>query len=93
MERFVSLCEAESFSVAAKCIPRESISARTSIRSVSGELVPNANEFLEDALMEMLAELPGWESGVIWDGGSIGKSREYVNGEVCRRNRAGMTCL
>ena len=91
MERFVSLCEAESFSVAAKCIPRESISA--SIRSVSGELVPHENEFLEDALMEMLAELPGWESGVIWDGGSIGKSREYVNGEVCRRNRAGMTCL
>ena len=52
MERFVSLCEAESFSVAAKCIPRESISA--SIRSVSGELVPNENEFLEDALMECL---------------------------------------
>ena len=91
MERFVSLCEAESFSVAAKCIPRESISARTSVRSVSGELVPNEKEFLEledaeDALMEMLAELPGWESGVSWDGGSIGNNREYRNGEVCRRN-------
>jgi len=91
MERFVSLCEAENFSVAAKCIPRESISARTSVRSVSGELVPNEKEFLEledaeDALMEMLAELPGWESGVSWDGGSIGNNREYRNGEVCRRN-------
>ena len=54
MERFVSLCEAESFSVAAKCILRESISERTSVRSVSGEVVPNEKEFLEDALMEML---------------------------------------
>ena len=93
MERFVSLCEAESFSVAAKCIPRESISARTSVRSVSGELVPDEKELLEAALMEMLAELPGSESGVIWDGGSIGEKREYVNGEVRRGNRAGMTCL
>jgi transcriptional regulator with GAF, ATPase, and Fis domain len=66
MERFVSLYEAESCSVAAKCISRESISAGTSVRSVSGELVPNEMEFLEDALMEMLAELPGWESGVSW---------------------------
>jgi len=86
MERFVSLCEAESFSVAAKCIPRESISARTAVRSVSGELVPNEKEFLEDALMEMLGEIPGWESGVSCDGGSIGNCREYMNGEVCRRN-------
>ena len=59
MERFVSLCEAESFSVAAKCIPRESISERTSVRSVSGEVVPNEKEFLEDALSEMLAEFQG----------------------------------
>jgi transcriptional regulator with GAF, ATPase, and Fis domain len=86
MERFVSLCEAESFSVAAKCIPRESISERTSIRSVSGEVVPNEKKFLEDALMEMLAELPGWESGVSWDEGNIGNGREDMNGEVCRRN-------
>jgi hypothetical protein len=86
MERFVSLCEAESLSVAAKCIPPESISARTSIRSVSGELVPNEKELLEDALMEMLAELPGWESRVSWDWESIGNNREYVNEEVCGRN-------
>jgi hypothetical protein len=89
MERFVSFCEAESFSVAAKCIPRESISARTSVRSVSGELVPNEKEFVEledaeDALMEMLAELP--ESGVSWDGGGIGnigmeKSAEEIEQE------------
>jgi formate hydrogenlyase transcriptional activator len=69
MERFVSLYEAESCSVAAKGIPRESISARTSVRSVSGELVPNEKEFLEDESMEMLAELPSWESGVSRDGG------------------------
>ena len=80
MERFVSLCEAESFLVAAKCIPRESLSTRTSVRSVSGELVPHEKEFLEDALMEMLAELPGWESGVSWDEGIIGNR----NGEVYR---------
>lgn len=60
MERFVSFCEAESFTAAAKYIPRESISACTSVRSLSGELVPNEKEFLEYALMEMLAELPGW---------------------------------
>jgi len=41
-------------------------------------------EDAEDALMEMLAELP--ESGVSWDGGGIGNNREYRNGEVCRRN-------
>jgi transcriptional regulator with PAS, ATPase and Fis domain len=93
MERFVSLYEAESCSVAAKCIPRESLSARTSTRSVSGELVPDEKELLEAALMQMLAELPGSESGIIWDGGSIGEKREYVNGEVRRGNRAGMTCL
>jgi DNA-binding NtrC family response regulator len=86
MERFVSFCEAESFSVAAKYIPRESISACTSVRSASGELVPNEKEFLEDALMEMLAELPGWKSGVSRDGGSIGNNWEYRNGEACRRN-------
>jgi hypothetical protein len=40
-------------------ISRESISACTSVRSVSGELVPNEKEFLEDALSEMLAELQG----------------------------------
>jgi transcriptional regulator with GAF, ATPase, and Fis domain len=40
---------------------------------VSGELVPNDKEFLEFALMEMLAELPRWESGVSGDGGIIGK--------------------
>jgi len=54
MERFVSLCETESFSVAAKGIPQESISAHTSVRSVSAELVPNEKEFLEDELMECL---------------------------------------
>jgi transcriptional regulator with GAF, ATPase, and Fis domain len=59
MERFVSFSEAESFSVAAKCIPREPISACTSVRLVSGELVPNEKEFLEDTLMEMVTELPG----------------------------------
>jgi transcriptional regulator with PAS, ATPase and Fis domain len=72
MERFVSLCEAESFSVDANCIPGESISARSSVRSVSGELVPNEKKFIEAALMEMLAELPGWKSGVSWDERSIG---------------------
>jgi len=86
MERFVNLCEMESFSVASKCIPRESISARTFVRSESGELVPNEKEFLEDALMEMLGGLPGWESGFSWDEGSIGNNRGYRNGEVCRRN-------
>ena len=59
MERFESFSEAENLSVAAKCIPREPISACTSVRLVSGELVPNEKEFLEDALMEMVAELPG----------------------------------
>jgi formate hydrogenlyase transcriptional activator len=39
---------------------------------VSGELVPNDKEFLEFALMEMLAELPRWESGVSGDGGIVG---------------------
>ncbi len=34
---------------------------------VSGGLVPNDKEFLEFALMEMLAELPHWESGVSGD--------------------------
>jgi transcriptional regulator with GAF, ATPase, and Fis domain len=67
MERFASLCEAESVSVGGKCIPRESISARTSVRPASGELVPSEKELLEDALMKMLAELPGWESGVFWE--------------------------
>jgi transcriptional regulator with GAF, ATPase, and Fis domain len=81
MERFASLCEAESFSVAAKCIPRESISVRTSVRSVSGELAPDEKEFLEDALMEILAE-----SGFSRDRGSIGNNRECRNGEVCGRN-------
>jgi len=64
MERFVGLCEAESFSVDAKCIRGESISARTSVRSVSGDLVPNEKELLEAALVEMLTKLPGWEPGV-----------------------------
>jgi len=62
MERFVNLCEAKSFSVDAKCIPWESISARTSVRVEFGELLPSEKELLEDALMEMLAELPGWEA-------------------------------
>jgi hypothetical protein len=47
MERFVSLWGAESFSVDAKRIPRESISARTSVRSVFGEPVPNEKELFE----------------------------------------------
>ena len=58
MERFVSLYEAESISVPAL----GSISS-TSVRSVFGELVPNEKELLEAALIEMLAEPPGWESG------------------------------
>ena len=72
MEGFVSFFEMESFSVAAKCIARGSISACTPVRSLSRELVPNEKEFLEDALMEMLAELPGWESGLSCDKRSIG---------------------
>jgi formate hydrogenlyase transcriptional activator len=67
MERFVSLYEAESISMAPKSTPRESISARTSVQSVSGKVVPSVKELLEDALIEMLRELPGWESGASWD--------------------------
>jgi transcriptional regulator with GAF, ATPase, and Fis domain len=81
MERFVNLCEAKSFSVDAKCIPWESISARTFVRAESRELLPNEKELPEDALMEMqrnsLAgnlESPGMRNH--W---------EYMNGEVCRR--------
>jgi transcriptional regulator with GAF, ATPase, and Fis domain len=43
-------------------------------------------EFLEDALTEILAELPGWESGVSWNEVGIGNSREYRDGKVCRTN-------
>jgi formate hydrogenlyase transcriptional activator len=67
MERFVSLWEAKVLSVEAKWIPWESISARTSVRSISEALAPNESELLEAALMEMLAVLPGWEPGVCWD--------------------------
>jgi transcriptional regulator with GAF, ATPase, and Fis domain len=63
MERLVSLYKAESSSVDATCIPGRSISARTSVQSVFGDVVPNEEEFLEAALMAMLAELPGWEFG------------------------------
>ena len=38
---------------------------------VSGEIVPDDKEFLEFALMEMLAELPHWESAACGDGGGI----------------------
>ena len=38
---------------------------------VSGGLIPNDKEFLEFALMEMVVELPHWESGVSGDGGRI----------------------
>lgn len=67
MERFVTLYQAESISIAAKRTPRGSPSARTSVRVLSGELVPNENDLLEHALMEMLAELPGWESEAFWE--------------------------
>jgi two-component system response regulator HydG len=67
MERCVGLSEAESFSVDAKCIPMGSISAPTSVRSVSGDLVPNEKELLEAALVEMLTKLPDWEPGVLLD--------------------------
>jgi transcriptional regulator with GAF, ATPase, and Fis domain len=73
MERFVSICEVESFSAAATCVPREPISACTSVRLVSGELIPNEKEFLEDALMEMLAELPGWNPESPGTNGNIGE--------------------
>jgi len=43
-------------------------------------------EFLEDAAMEMLRELPGWESGVSRNGEGIGNNREYGNGKACGRN-------
>jgi DNA-binding NtrC family response regulator len=68
MEWFVSFCGAENFSVATKCIPRESISAHT-VRSAFGGLIPSEEELLENVLLEMLAEVPGWESEVSWDGG------------------------
>ena len=52
---------------------------------VSGELVTNDKEFLEFALMEMLAGLPHWESGVSGDEGIIGnrmrKSAEEIEQE------------
>ena len=67
MERFASLCEAESISVGGKCIHRESISARTSVRLSSGELLPSEKDLLECALVKMLAELPGWDSGASWE--------------------------
>jgi formate hydrogenlyase transcriptional activator len=69
MERFVSLYEAGSISAAAKYSPREPLPARTSIRPVSGELVPNEKELLEAALIEMLAELPGPEAS--WEASGI----------------------
>jgi transcriptional regulator with GAF, ATPase, and Fis domain len=87
MELFVSLYEGESCAVAAKCIPRESLSARTYVRSLSGELVPNEKKFLEDLLIEMFAELLGWESGVSWEAsrtiGNVGmeKSAEEIERE------------
>jgi formate hydrogenlyase transcriptional activator len=65
IERFVALWEAGSFSIAAKVIPWEPISARTSVRSKSRELIPREKELIEPALMEMLAELPGWESRTV----------------------------
>jgi hypothetical protein len=71
---------AESFSADAKCIPGESISARTSVRSVSGDLVPNEKELLEAAL---------WKCSRHSLAGNLeflDEPREYMNGEVCRRS-------
>jgi formate hydrogenlyase transcriptional activator len=66
MERFVSLWEEKILSVDAKWIPWESIFARTSALSICEGLVPNENELLEAALLEMVAVLPGWEPGACW---------------------------
>ncbi len=49
-------------------------------------LCESKNEFLEDALMEMLRELPGWESVVSINVGSIRNSLESRNGKDCRKN-------
>jgi transcriptional regulator with GAF, ATPase, and Fis domain len=49
---------------------------------VSGEPVPNDKEFLEFALMEMLAELPRWESGVSGDGEIVGNGMRKPAEEI-----------
>ena len=56
LERFTSLWEAESFSVDAKWI-----SHAAPVRPIKGQWLPKEKELVEAALLEMLAELPGWE--------------------------------
>ena len=60
MERFAILSQAESFSVDARWIPRESIDAYASVREFPAPFAPSETDLLEAALTEMLAELPGW---------------------------------
>lgn len=95
MERFVSLWETKILSVDAKWIPWDSISARTSVSSISEGLVPNESELLEAALLEMVAVLPGWGPGVCWDEQRIqdiwiDKSREGVEQESLTCNSRAM---
>jgi formate hydrogenlyase transcriptional activator len=71
LERFVTLCEAECFSVDVKWISWDAIAARTAGRSTSAELAPDDNDILEAALMEMLATLPGWGAEGRWNEESI----------------------
>jgi len=54
LERFVALAEAETLSVNAQWISWET-------SSTSESFVPAESELVEAALLEMLAELPGWE--------------------------------
>jgi formate hydrogenlyase transcriptional activator len=85
MERFVNLCETETFLVAAKGIHLESSAARTSISSISGELRPSEKEFLEHRLMECLRHSLALESespGMVEASRIIGDS---VNREVLSR--------
>lgn len=60
LERFVNLCEAESFSVDVRWV-----SSSASVGPIKGIWIPEQKELLEAALLEMLSVLPGWEESFI----------------------------